>query len=89
MAITATAKREIIEKFARHEGDVGSSEVQIAVLTERINQLSAHFKQGPKDNNSKRGFFILIGRRKRLLTYLREKNYERYKSLIAELKIRG
>jgi small subunit ribosomal protein S15 len=89
LSITVTEKREVIEKFARHQNDVGSPEVQIAILTERINQLSAHFKKTPKDNNSKRGFFILIGRRKRLLAYLREKNYERYKTLIAELKIRG
>ncbi|RKZ29781.1 30S ribosomal protein S15 [bacterium] len=88
MSITKTKKKEIFEKFSREPGDVGSPEVQIALLTERINKLSEHFRQNPKDNNSKRGFFILIGRRKRLLAYLRRKNYTRYKSLIVELGIR-
>lgn len=88
MSIKPAQKKEIIEKFARKEGDVGSSEVQIAILTEHINNLSDHFSAFPKDNNSKRGFFIMIGRRKRLLSYLRKKDYNRYKSLIAELGIR-
>lgn len=88
MSITATKKKELIEKFGRKSGDVGSPEVQIAVLTERIKKLSEHFKEFPKDNNSKRGFLILIGRRRKLLAYLRRKNYVAYKSLIAELGIR-
>ncbi len=88
MSISKSRKTELMSQFARQPGDVGSPEVQIAVLTERINQLSEHFRKNPKDNNSKRGFFILIGRRKKLLAYLRRKNYIRYKSLIAELGIR-
>jgi len=88
VSITKTKKGEIMQNFARKPGDVGSPEVQIAVLTERINQLSAHFKQHPKDNNSKRGFFILIGRRRKLLAYLRNKDYATYKTLIAQLGIR-
>ena len=89
MSIRPSKKREIMEKYGRDADDVGSPEVQIALLTERINLLSEHFKRFPKDNNSKRGFFILIGRRKKLLAYLRRKDFPRYKSLIAELGIRG
>ena len=81
-------KQEIIKQFARHEGDVGSPEVQVAILTERIRELTEHFKRHPKDNNSKRGFFILIGKRKKLLNYLRRKDYERYRQLISTLGLR-
>lgn len=88
MSITKTRKSEVMEQFGRTAGDVGSPEVQIAVLTERINHLSEHFRAHPKDNNSKRGFFILIGRRKKLLAYLRSKNFATYKALIAKLGIR-
>ncbi len=89
MSITAEKKKELIEKFGRTPDDVGSAEVQIALLTERINNLSEHFKRFPKDNNSKRGFFVLIGRRKKLLAYLRRKDYKRFKSLTEELDIRA
>ena len=81
-------KREMIERFARSKNDVGSPEVQIAILTERIKELTAHFAKHPKDTNSKRGFLILIGKRRRLLGYLRRKNYQRYRELIAELGLR-
>lgn len=81
-------KQEIIKQFARSEGDVGSPEVQIALLTERIKELTQHFKRHPKDNNSKRGFFILIGKRKRLLNYLRRKDYARYREVIKRLGLR-
>ncbi len=81
-------KQEIIKEFARHEGDVGSPEVQVAILTERIRELTEHFKRHPKDNNSKRGFFIMIGRRKKLLNYLKRKDYNRYRELIARLGLR-
>ena len=81
-------KQEIIKQFARHEGDVGSPEVQVAILTERIRELTEHFKKHPKDNNSKRGFFIMIGRRKKLLNYLKRKDYNRYRELIARLGLR-
>lgn len=89
MSITTEKKKELIEKFGRTPNDVGSAEVQIALLTERINNLSEHFKRFPKDNNSKRGFFVLIGRRKKLLAYLRRKDYKRFKSLTKELDIRA
>ncbi|MCK5832290.1 30S ribosomal protein S15 [bacterium] len=88
MSITKTKKAEIISDFGRRPDDVGSPEVQIAILTERITQLSMHFKEHPKDNNSKRGFHILIGRRKKLLAYLRNEDYATYKTLIAKLGIR-
>jgi len=88
LSITKTRKSEVMGQFGRTVGDVGSPEVQIAVLTERINNLSEHFRSHPKDNNSKRGFFILIGRRKKLLAYLRSKNFATYKALIAKLGIR-
>jgi len=88
LSITKIRKNEIMEEFGRKPGDVGSSEVQIAVLTERINHLSEHFRLNPKDNNSKRGFHILIGRRRRLLAYLKRKNYTSYKQLIAKLGLR-
>ena len=81
-------RQELIEHFARTDGDVGSPEVQIAMLTERIKELNEHFAQHPKDTNSKRGFLVLIGKRKRLLTYLRRKDYEGYRKLIAELGLR-
>lgn len=81
-------KRELIGKFGRSSVDVGSPEVQIALLTERIRQLSEHFSRHPKDTNSKRGFMILIGRRRRLLAYLKRKNYQRYRQLIGELGLR-
>ena len=81
-------KQEIIKQFARHEKDVGSPEVQVAILTERIRELTEHFKRHPKDNNSKRGFFIMIGRRKKLLNYLKRKDYNRYRELIARLGLR-
>ncbi len=81
-------KRELIEKFGRREGDVGSPEVQIALLTERIRQLTQHFAKHPKDTNSKRGFMVMIGKRRRLLSYLKRKNYDAYRKLIAELGLR-
>jgi len=81
-------KMELMGKFARHGSDVGSPEVQIAVLTERIKQISEHFARHPKETNSKRSFMILVGKRKSLLNYLRQTNYERYRSLISELGLR-
>ena len=81
-------KSEIIAKYARKEGDVGSPEVQIALLTERINELNAHLKTHEKDFHSKRGLLKMVGKRKNLLNYLREKDYNRYKALIASLGLR-
>jgi len=81
-------KQELIGNFARKENDVGSPEVQVALLTERIKTLSEHFNLHPKDTNSKRGFLVMIGKRKKLLNYLRKKDYDRYRKLIRELGLR-
>ncbi|MBE5760652.1 MAG: 30S ribosomal protein S15 [Clostridiales bacterium] len=81
-------KTELIEKFARHEGDTGSPEVQIALLTERINHLNEHMKQNKKDFHSQRGLMIMVGKRRGLLDYLAKIDIERYRTLIAQLGIR-
>ncbi len=81
-------KSTIIEKYATHEGDTGSPEVQIALLSERINYLTEHFKTHAKDHHSRRGLLKLVGQRRRLLDYLKRKNLERYRSLINGLGIR-
>ena len=88
MALTAEEKQEIITKYATHEGDTGSPEVQVAILTERINQLTAHLKVHPHDFHSRRGMQMMIGKRRRLLDYLAKKDIERYRALIAKLGIR-
>lgn len=88
MALTKEKKKEIIESFKLHENDTGSPEVQIALLTERIRRLTEHFKRFPKDRNSRRGLLILIGHRRRLLNYLRNKSLERYGRLIERLGLR-
>ena len=81
-------KQSVITKYARHEGDNGSSQVQVAVLTERINYLTDHFRQHPKDHHSRRGLLKMVGTRRRLLNYLRRKDLESYRSLIEELGLR-
>ena len=81
-------KTEIVEKFAQHEGDTGSPEVQVALMTARINHLTEHLKVHKKDHHSRRGLLQLVGRRKRLLGYLRDNDIERYRALIAELGLR-
>jgi small subunit ribosomal protein S15 len=88
VSIEPSTKRQIIEKFKLHEKDTGSPEVQIAILTERIKNLTEHFKVHKKDHHSRRGLLILVGKRRRLLDYLKRKNVERYKQIIAELKLR-
>jgi len=88
MPRASTQKKTVMQKFARHEKDTGSPEVQIAIMTQRINNLTEHFKQYSKDNNSKRGLLRLIGRRKRLLQYLQVKNPVSYKEVIEKLKIK-
>ena len=88
MALTAEEKQEIIAKYATHEGDTGSPEVQVAILTERINQLTAHLKVHPHDFHSRRGMQMMIGKRRRLLDYLAKKDIERYRALIAKLGLR-
>ena len=81
-------KTALIEQYASHEGDTGSSEVQIALLTKRINDLTGHLKTHKKDHHSRRGLFKMIGKRRSLLNYLMKKDIERYRSIIAKLGIR-
>ncbi len=83
-----TDKQSIIEKFARHEGDTGSPEVQVALLTARINHLTEHLQSHDQDHHSRRGLLMLVGQRKRLLGYLRDEDIDRYRSLIGELGLR-
>ena len=86
--ITKDKKTEVIEKFARKEGDTGSPEVQIAILTERIRELNEHFSRNPKDHHSRRGLLKMVGRRRSLLAYLKKKDIEAYRKLIADLGLR-
>ena len=88
MAMLATRKTEIVEKFRQHEGDTGSPEVQIAILTERIQYLTEHFKTHSKDHHSRRGLLQLVSQRRGLLDYLRKKNVDRYRKVIGALGIR-
>ncbi len=84
----ATRKQEIINQFARSEGDTGSPEVQIALLTERIKHLTEHLKTHQKDFHSRRGLFLMIGKRRGLLDYLKSTDIERYRSIIERLELR-
>ena len=86
--MTKTEKTEIIQKYARHEGDTGSPEVQIAVLTKRINDLTEHLRVNKKDHHSRRGLLKMVGHRRNLLNYLMKKDVNRYRALIAKLGIR-
>lgn len=88
MSITAKKKQELIKEYAIKEGDTGSADVQCAILTERINNLTEHFKTNAKDFHSRRGLLILVGRRKRLLEYVKKESQERYASLIKRLGLR-
>lgn len=88
MAQSAVRKNEIIEKFKTHPTDTGSSEVQIALLSDRIGYLTEHFKIHGKDHHSRQGLLKLVGQRRSLLDYLKKKNINRYKTVIAELGIR-
>jgi small subunit ribosomal protein S15 len=88
MALHPDRKAEIIGEYRREEGDTGSPEVQIALLTERINGLQEHFAEHKHDHHSRRGLLILVGRRRRLLRYLKKKDIERYRSLIKSLGLR-
>ena len=81
-------KNEIITSFALHEGDTGSPEVQIALLTERINHLTAHLQEHKKDNHSRRGLLKMVGKRRGLLNYLKSTDIERYRAIISALNIR-
>jgi small subunit ribosomal protein S15 len=88
MSLLKDHKSEIIAKFAKHAGDTGSPEVQIALLTERINGLGDHFKAHHKDHHSRRGLLKLVGQRRRMLEYLKNTNEERYRTLIGQLGLR-
>jgi small subunit ribosomal protein S15 len=88
MTLTTDAKREIISEHARSQGDTGSAEVQIAVLTRRIADLTEHLKLHAHDHHSRRGLLKLVGRRRRLLEYLRRRDVERYRSIVAKLGLR-
>lgn len=81
-------KQALIQEYATHEGDTGSPEVQIALLTERINHLTAHLKDHPNDHHSRRGLLIMVGKRRSLLNYLSDLDIERYRSLIERLNLR-
>ena len=88
MSLTKEKKSELIGKFGRADGDTGSAEVQIALLTERINELTEHLRGHAKDHHSRRGLLMLVGKRRRLLDYLKGKDAHRYSDLIKRLNIR-
>ena len=88
MSITAERKQELMEEYATHKGDTGSPEVQIAVLTERIKNLTGHFQDHKKDHHSRRGLLLLVSRRRSLLDYLKGKNVDRYRNVIGKLGLR-
>ena len=88
MALTKERKQEIIEQFRIHEADTGSPEVQIAILTERIKDLTEHLKTHPKDYHSRRGLFLMVGQRRRLLNYLKKYHVDRYYAVLEKLGLR-
>ena len=88
MVVTKEKKEELIVKFKKHSKDTGSSEVQIALLTERINTLTDHFKEHKKDHHSRRGLLMLVNKRRKLLSYIKKTNEDKYSSLIKELGLR-
>jgi small subunit ribosomal protein S15 len=88
MALVAERKAEVVSKYSRKPGDTGSPEVQIALLSERINYLTEHFKVHLKDHHSRRGLLMMVSQRRRLLDYLKAKNLDRYRSVIESLGIR-
>lgn len=88
MAMTAEAKKAVIEAHAKHEGDTGSPEVQVALLTSRIEDLTGHFKVHKKDFHSRVGLLKLVGRRRNILNYLKKKDIQRYRALIEKLGLR-
>ncbi len=88
MVLTRDGKQAVIEKYRAHERDTGSAEVQIALYSERITYLTEHLKQHPKDRHSRRGLLLLVGRRRRLLDYLKRKDIERYRNTLRALGIR-
>ncbi len=89
MSINLKNKTDIVKKYGKNEQDTGSADVQIALLTEKINELTEHLKANPKDFGGKRGLLMMVGHRKSLLAYLKEKNIEGYRNLIKKLNLRG
>ena len=87
-ALTSEEKQEIVTRFGKSENDTGATEVQIALLTRRINDLTQHLRTHKHDHHSRRGLLMLVGRRRRFLNYLQKKDLERYRSLIRELGLR-
>jgi small subunit ribosomal protein S15 len=88
VALDTEQKQEIIDRYRLHDADTGSPEVQVAILSERISYLTDHFKVHAKDHHSRRGLIKLVGQRRRLLNYLKDKNIERYRALIEQLGLR-
>jgi len=88
LTLVKEEKKKVIDKFKTHENDTGSSEVQVAILTKKINRLNEHLKVNKKDHHSRRGLVIMVGKRKRLLSYLKNKDINRYKKIIKELGLR-
>lgn len=88
MSVTAETKQKIINEHAQSKGDTGSPEVQVAILTERIRNLTEHFKDHHKDNHSRRGLLMMVNKRRSLLAYLKKKDVERYNALIQKLGLR-
>ncbi|WP_171020583.1 MULTISPECIES: 30S ribosomal protein S15 [Anaerofustis] len=86
--MTKEKKQEVISKFQKHDKDTGSPEIQIAILTSRINTLNEHFKKNPKDHHSRRGLLMMVGKRRRLLDYVAKKDIEKYRKLVKELNLR-
>lgn len=86
--LTTEAKQQLIEKYRIHQSDTGSPEVQIAILTERINYLTEHLKEHKKDHHSRRGLLKMVGQRRRLLNYIKNKDIERYRSILEKLNLR-
>jgi small subunit ribosomal protein S15 len=88
MTLNAEKKQELIGKYGRSDGDTGSAEVQVALLTERINYLTEHLRSHTKDHHSRRGLLMLVGKRRRLLRYLERADLDRYRELVADLGLR-
>ena len=88
MSLTQEKKQELIQKFGRSDGDTGSAEVQVALLTERINELTEHLRSHRKDHHSRRGLLMLVGKRRRLLRYLERADLERYRQVVSDLGLR-
>jgi small subunit ribosomal protein S15 len=88
MSLTTEAKQEIVTKFGKSDADTGSTEVQVALLTVRINHLTEHLREHKKDHHSRRGLLMLVGQRRRLLKYMQKNNLEGYRELIKELGLR-